>query len=47
MSYPYSPKRNIHKPLPEFTTSDFGDLIKQTAELWKIDLGPAREGELF
>lgn len=41
------PRQNIHKPLQEFTTTDLRDFISKTANLWKIDLGRTREGELF
>lgn len=41
------PRQNIHHHLPEFATTDFRDFINKTTELWNIDLGWTREGELF
>ena len=41
------PAQNVHKPLPEFQTTDFHDFINQTATLWNIDLGWEWKGGLL
>lgn len=41
------PRWNIHRPLPDFQTTDFRDFINQTAKMWNIDLGWEWEGELL